>query len=59
MLILLFRSLGYKSKRDKTQTGPSDMGATAYNEVETEKDKDAQAVYERSLEINKVRLIKN
>lgn len=29
------------------------MGATAINEIETEKDKDAQAVYERSLQVNK------
>uniref|UniRef100_A0A2P2I392 RING finger protein 113A n=2 Tax=Hirondellea gigas TaxID=1518452 RepID=A0A2P2I392_9CRUS len=44
---------GYRSKRDTSRTGPSDMGATSYNQIETEKDKDAQAVYERSLAINK------
>jgi len=43
----------FKSKRDAARAAPRDMGATAANEVETEKDKDAQAVYERSLELSK------
>ena len=34
--------------------GPDDMGATATYELDTEKDKDAQAIFERSLQINKV-----
>ena len=30
------------------------MGATSYLQIETEKEKDAQAIFERSQEINKV-----
>ena len=44
---------GYKSKRDVSRSGPADMGATAVSQIETEKDKDAQSVHERSLKINK------
>ena len=36
------------------RVGPDDMGATATLEIETELDKDAQAVYERSLQVQKV-----
>jgi hypothetical protein len=36
------------------RVGPQDMGATASVEFETEKDKDAQAIYERSLQLQKV-----
>lgn len=34
--------------------GPEDMGATAVYELDTEKDKDAQAIFERSQQIQKV-----
>lgn len=43
----------YKSKRTAGPAGPSDQGATAINEAETEKDRDAQAIFEKSLEVNK------
>jgi len=33
--------------------GPQDMGATATQEIDTEIGADAQAVYERQLQINK------
>lgn len=45
-------SVAYKSTRTKAIDGPSDQGATATNEVETELDRDAQAIYQRSIEIN-------
>lgn len=34
--------------------GPEDMGATAVYELDTEKDKDAQAIFERSQKIQEV-----
>lgn len=34
--------------------GPSDQGATAVLETETEKDKDAQALFEKAQKINEV-----
>jgi RING finger protein 113A len=43
----------YESSKTGDRAGPSDMGATAIVEIETEKDRDAQAVFERSLEVNK------
>lgn len=46
-------SVSYKSKRTHVIDGPRDQGATAVNEVDTELDRDAQAIYEKSLEINK------
>lgn len=46
-------SVSYKSKRTHAIDGPRDQGATATNEVETELDRDAQAIYEKSLQINK------
>lgn len=44
----------YKSKRTEDREGPKDMGATSVIQFETEKDRDAQAVFERSLQVNKV-----
>lgn len=35
--------------------GPDDMGATAVYELDTERDKDAQAIFERSQKIQEVR----
>ncbi|XP_037902476.1 E3 ubiquitin-protein ligase RNF113A [Hermetia illucens] len=45
--------VSYRSKRTALPQGPSDQGATATNEMETELDRDAQAIFERSVEINK------
>lgn len=36
--------------------GPDDMGATALYQLDTERDKDAQAIFERSQKIQEVRL---
>lgn len=46
-------SVSYKSKRTTVIDGPRDQGATAVNETETELDRDAQAIFQKSLEINK------
>lgn len=46
-------SVAYKSTRTKAIDGPSDQGATATNEVDTELDRDAQAIHQRSIEVNK------
>ncbi|XP_076034302.1 RING finger protein mdlc [Oratosquilla oratoria] len=43
----------YKSRRTGEREGPTDMGATSTLQIETEKDRDAQAIYERSLQVNK------
>ncbi|KAL0268718.1 UNVERIFIED_CONTAM: hypothetical protein PYX00_010545 [Menopon gallinae] len=45
--------VSYKSKREAQRTGPDDMGATATLETETEKDRDAQAIFENAMKINK------
>ncbi|OWK17517.1 hypothetical protein Celaphus_00013557 [Cervus elaphus hippelaphus] len=46
-------SLGvvYKSTRSARPVGPEDMGATAVYELDTEKERDAQAIFERSRKI--------
>ncbi|XP_036257213.1 E3 ubiquitin-protein ligase RNF113A-like [Molothrus ater] len=41
----------YKSTRSAKPAGPEDMGATAGYELDTEKEKDAQAIFERSQKI--------
>ncbi|XP_076455878.1 E3 ubiquitin-protein ligase RNF113A-like [Babylonia areolata] len=46
-------NVSYKSSGTAKRTGPDDMGATATLEIDTELDKDAQAVYERSLQLQK------
>lgn len=46
-------TVSYKSRKTTVGVGPSDQGATAVNEMETENDRDAQALFEKSLEINK------
>ncbi|XP_059485235.1 E3 ubiquitin-protein ligase RNF113A [Neocloeon triangulifer] len=43
----------YKSRGAATNEGPNDQGATATLETETDFSKDAQAIYERSLAVNK------
>lgn len=42
----------YKSKKTPMPVGPSDQGATAILETETEKDRDAQAIFEKAQKIN-------
>ncbi|XP_045859802.1 E3 ubiquitin-protein ligase RNF113A-like [Meles meles] len=46
-------SLGmvYKSTRSAKPVGPEDMGATAVYQLDTEKERDAQAIFERSQKI--------
>uniref|UniRef100_A0A8C4EXI7 Ring finger protein 113A n=1 Tax=Dicentrarchus labrax TaxID=13489 RepID=A0A8C4EXI7_DICLA len=44
-------TVAYKSTRSAKPEGPEDMGATATYELDTEKDKDAQAIFERSQKI--------
>ncbi|XP_076161203.1 RING finger protein mdlc isoform X2 [Ptiloglossa arizonensis] len=48
-------TVSYKSTRTAVPVGPSDQGATAILETETEKDKDAQALFEKSQKINEER----
>ncbi|XP_047366552.1 E3 ubiquitin-protein ligase RNF113A [Vespa velutina] len=45
-------TVSYKSNRTPMPAGPSDQGATAVLETETEKDKDAQALFEKAQKIN-------
>ncbi|XP_046403926.1 E3 ubiquitin-protein ligase RNF113A [Ischnura elegans] len=45
--------VSYRSKRTAIREGPSDMGATAILETETEADRDAQAIFEQAQKINK------
>ncbi|GFU41441.1 e3 ubiquitin-protein ligase RNF113A [Nephila pilipes] len=42
----------YKSDKSAASVGPSDMGATSYVLTETEKDRDAQTIFERAQKIN-------
>ncbi|XP_055608774.1 E3 ubiquitin-protein ligase RNF113A [Uranotaenia lowii] len=45
--------VNYMSNRSAAPTGPQDQGATAELEIETDKAQDAQAIFQKSLEINK------
>lgn len=45
----------YESSRSAMSSGPTDLGATATYELDTDFDRDAQAVYAKSLEVNKER----
>lgn len=45
-------TVSYRSKKNTEMTGPRDMGATAELEIETDKDRDAQTIFERSQAIN-------
>lgn len=47
-------TVSYKSNRTALLAGPSDQGATAILETETEKDRDAQALFEKAQKINEV-----
>lgn len=42
----------FKSSKTTERAGPSDMGATLYLQTETEKDKDAQTIFEKAQKIN-------
>uniref|UniRef100_A0A1A9WJ24 RING finger protein 113A n=1 Tax=Glossina brevipalpis TaxID=37001 RepID=A0A1A9WJ24_9MUSC len=44
--------VSYRSDRTTIPNGPQDQGATSINEVETELDRDAQAIHEKALKIN-------
>uniref|UniRef100_A0A8C5CNL9 Ring finger protein 113A n=1 Tax=Gadus morhua TaxID=8049 RepID=A0A8C5CNL9_GADMO len=44
-------TVAYKSTRSAKPEGPDDMGATAIYELDTEKDKDHQAIFERSQKV--------
>lgn len=46
-------TVSYKSKKTALPEGPRDQGATAELEIETQKDRDAQALFQKSKEINK------
>ncbi|CRK95673.1 CLUMA_CG009131, isoform A [Clunio marinus] len=45
--------VSYKSKRSALPSGPRDQGATSELTIETEKDRDAIALFKKSQEINK------
>ncbi|XP_011065916.1 PREDICTED: RING finger protein 113A isoform X2 [Acromyrmex echinatior] len=45
-------TVSYKSSRTALPAGPSDQGATAVLQTETEKDRDAQALFEKAQKIN-------
>lgn len=46
-------SVTYESSRTGKREGPDDMGATSTLEIDTEFDRDAQAIYEKQLQSNK------
>ena len=46
-------SVTYDSSRTGKREGPEDMGATSVLEIDTELDRDAQAIYEKQLQTNK------
>eukprot|EP00058_Branchiostoma_floridae_P012618 XP_002598106.1 hypothetical protein BRAFLDRAFT_59551 [Branchiostoma floridae] len=46
-------TVSYKSTRTAKPEGPDDMGATREYELDTQKDRDDQAVFERQLQTNK------
>ncbi|XP_043195309.1 E3 ubiquitin-protein ligase RNF113A-like isoform X1 [Amphibalanus amphitrite] len=45
--------VSYRSKRTAAREGPNDMGATATVEIDTERDRDDQAIFERAMAVNK------
>lgn len=49
--------ISYRSKRTAAPEGPTDQGATAILQIETDVDRDAQAIFEKSVQINKVNLL--
>lgn len=46
-------TVSYRSKKEADSALPKDMGASAELQFETEKDKDAQTIFEKSQQINK------
>lgn len=46
-------NFSFKSTRSAMSSGPQDAGATSITEVDTERDRDAQAIFERKLAVNK------
>uniref|UniRef100_A0A1I8PGQ1 RING finger protein 113A n=1 Tax=Stomoxys calcitrans TaxID=35570 RepID=A0A1I8PGQ1_STOCA len=44
--------VSYKSKRTAQPSGPQDQGATSVLEIDTERDRDAQAIHQKSVQIN-------
>ncbi|RUS72239.1 hypothetical protein EGW08_019993, partial [Elysia chlorotica] len=46
-------TVSYKSTRTGKREGPTDMGATSVQEIDTQADRDAQAILSRSLQIQK------
>ena len=46
-------SVMYESSRSGKREGPDDMGATSTLEIDTQFDRDAQAIYEKQLKTNK------
>ncbi|XP_003965008.1 E3 ubiquitin-protein ligase RNF113A [Takifugu rubripes] len=48
-------TVAYKSTRSAKPVGPDDMGATATYQLDTERDNDAQAIFERSQKIQEER----
>lgn len=44
--------VSYKSKRTAMPSGPQDQGATSVVEIDTELDRDAQAIHQKSVKIN-------
>lgn len=44
--------VSFKSTRSAMRTGPEDLGATATVEIDTEFDRDAQALFEKNLKTN-------
>ncbi|KAH9515355.1 hypothetical protein Btru_014235 [Bulinus truncatus] len=46
-------TVSYKSSRSGKREGPDDMGATSVLEIDTQDDRDAQAILERSLQLQK------
>ncbi|XP_055887048.1 E3 ubiquitin-protein ligase RNF113A-like [Biomphalaria glabrata] len=46
-------TVSYKSSRSGKREGPDDMGATSVMEIDTQADRDAQAILERSLQLQK------
>ncbi|GFO13305.1 RING finger protein 113a-like, partial [Plakobranchus ocellatus] len=46
-------TVSYKSTRTGKRLGPTDMGATSVQEIDTQEDRDAQAIFSRSLQVQK------
>lgn len=49
--------VSYRSNKAPLPEGPSDQGATSILQTETELDRDAQAIFEKSQKVNEVELL--